>query len=94
MRKIAGVVALQLNYAPINTAFSGIQLGFEKHGTEKIIHSMRLVREVHPEYDSASPDGVNAFPNSSREVALDETLRRTPGMFPLLNMLYGKVSNS
>ena len=94
VRKIAGVVALQLNYAPINTAFSGIQLGFEKHGTEKIIHSMRLVREVHPEYDSASPDGVNAFPNSSREVALDETLRRTPGMFPLLNMLYGKVSKS
>ena len=93
-RKIAGVVALQLNHLPIKAAFSGIQLGFERHGTEAIIHSMRVAQEVNPEYCSASPDGVNAFPNSSREVALDETLRSTPGMFPLLNMLYGQVSKS
>jgi len=93
-RKIAGAVALQLNHLPINAAFSGIQLGFERHGTEAIIHSMRVAQEVDPEYCSASPDGVNAFPNSSREVALDETLRIMPGMFPLLNMLYGQVSKS
>ena len=63
-RKIAGVVALQLNHLPIKAAFSGIQLGFERHGTEAIIHSMRVAQEVNPEYCSASPDGVNAFPSA------------------------------
>ena len=94
IRKIAGVVTLKLNSPQINTAFSGIQLGFEKHGTEKIIHSMRLVREIHPEYASGCPDGVNAFNNSSREAALNATIVETPGMFPLLKMLYGQVSKS
>lgn len=94
VRKIAGAVTLKLNSRQINTAFSGIQLGFEKHGTEKIIHSMRLVREIHPEYASGCPDGVNAFNNSSREAALNATIVETPGMFPLLKMLYGQVSKS
>ena len=52
-------------------AFSDVQLGFERHGTEKIIHSVRLCTEVHREYDAAFPDGINAFNNSSREAALD-----------------------
>jgi len=94
IRKIAGVVTLKLNSPQINAAFSGVQLGFEKHGTEKIIHSMRLVREVHPEYASGCPDGVNAFNNSNREAALHATIAETPGMFPLLKMLYGQVSKS
>lgn len=94
IRKIAGVVTLKLNSPQISTAFSGIQFGFEKHGTEKIIHSMRVVGEVHPEYASGCPDGVNAFNNSSREAALNATIVEAPGMFPLLKMLYGQVSRS
>ena len=86
--------SLKPNYPQINRAFAGVQLGFEKHGTEKCIHSMRLVREIHPDYDLACPDGINAFPNSSREAALSTAIQETPGMSSLLKLLYGDISKS
>ena len=94
LRKIAAVVSLKSNYPQINRAFAGVQLGFEKHGTEKCIHSMRLVREINPDYDFVCPDGINAFPNSSREAALSTAIQETPGMFSLLKLLYGDISKS
>jgi len=94
IRKVAGAVSLKDNSSAMGKAFSDVQLGFERHGTEKIIHSVRLCTEVHREYDAAFPDGINAFNNSSREAALDTAIVETPGMFPLLKMLYGQVSKS
>jgi len=80
-RKIAGAILLRKNRNEIRRIFGDVQHGSDPKGTEKIIHSIRLVNEKNPEFDSFFPDAANAFNNSSRDIGLYETMKRIPEMF-------------
>jgi hypothetical protein len=91
-RKIAAKSLLKLHQNRINDTFKGLQYGSDKLGCEKIIHHLRVTRELHPDYDCWCPDGKNAFNNSNRRRGLLETIENIPYMFSFLNMIYGRKS--
>jgi hypothetical protein len=92
-RKIASKVLLRVCKNDIQECFSGFQFGCDRMGTEKIVHSFRVGKEIHPDFDCWFPDGRNAFNQSNRRRGLLEALDRIPKVFPFLNMLYGGKSN-
>ena len=52
--------------AELRAMFSNIQLGIDKLGTEKIIHSIRCIIQQDPTIDVFIMDGENAFNQVSR----------------------------
>ena len=93
-RKIAGALILRLNRKSILAAFRGVQYGSDPKGTEKIIHSIRLGMEIHPEYDFFAPDAATAFNSCNQEVGLFETMMSVPAMFSFAKFLYGSQSTT
>ena len=93
-RKIAAKCVLHLNNPAIRDNFKDIQLGCAQHGTERIVHSVRVCMETNPDFDCFFPDAEKAFNYSSRKHGLYETLKRIPSMYPFLSMIYGANSKS
>ena len=75
-QKVASICVLQSNNHTIRSKFKDVQFGCDHHGTERIIHSVRM--ETYPEFDCFFPDAEKAFNYSSRKHGLYETLKESP----------------
>ena len=85
-RKLASTIALQDETTQsFNTKFfDNLQFGMDRLGTEKIIHSFRILLETHPEKDVFAMDADNAFNRLGRQAALYEVMLHQYGYFPVV----------
>ena len=93
-RKIAGATLLKMYRFYVMEIFGDLQYAIDPKGTEKIVHSIRIGMEAHPEYDFFAPDAANAFNRCNREIGLFETMTNLPTMFPFTKFLYGSESST
>jgi hypothetical protein len=81
------------NLPPFNEVhFQNTQYGVSQHGTEKVIHSLRLHQTLHPDHDVFAMDGDNAFNRLNREVLIHEISEHHPYMLPFIKLCYGCIT--
>ena len=61
LRKMNASLILQVILAESKEVFKGVQYGMESMGTEKILHSINLIRDRHKDWDTICLDQKNAF---------------------------------
>jgi hypothetical protein len=74
--------------------FKGRQYALTSLGTEKIIHSIRLAQELHPEKCVAALDGKDAFHLMMRMKGLSEVQKHFPDLLPFIRGVYGEDSRA
>ena len=61
LRKLNASLILTIIMAESKEVFKGVQYGLESMGTEKILHSLNFVRDLHKDWDTICLDQKNAF---------------------------------
>ena len=97
-RKCVTSLTIRPYFADARSTFHNIQYGLEKNGTDKIIHTIRILKEHDPTLDIFAMDGINAFNSISRLTFLDQLKNwvgqnKLSNLFPFVKQFYGQNSN-
>jgi len=74
--------------------FKNLQLCFQKRGCEEIIHFFSVLMQTQPSMSFLKLDGYIAYQNISRDYARLQIQRTAPFASPLVDALYGDISQS
>jgi len=93
-RKLAASALWLLNKGSIEEAFGNLQLGTQKLGAERILHTLTITSELYPDQCRFYPDGKNAFNNCSRDHAMKGIMEFCPELAPFFLLIYGDSSKT
>jgi hypothetical protein len=92
-RKMISALSKRFIQEDLRLSFRNLQFGTSSHGSETIIHSIRAIKDAHPDYDVLFADGINAFNSASRTQALLHLKDKFPEAYSFFYQFYGTTSD-